>query len=77
MTTQQLLERIDARKTTSYGHYRVTIQYRGKKYTCISNDSLAYDRHLDTECWYSRGKLYTQKEALQTLWNECKRKNNL
>jgi hypothetical protein len=74
MTTQQLLERIDVRSTTSYGHWKVTIQYRGKKYSCISNDSLAYDRHLDED---SRGKLYTQKAALQTLWNECKRKNNL
>ena len=74
MTTQQFLERIDVRKTISYGHYKVTIQYKGRQYSCISTDSVAYDRHLDED---SRGKLYTQKAALQTLWNECKRKNNL
>ncbi len=74
MTTQQLLERIDVRSTTSYGHWKVTIRYRGKKYSCISNESLAVDRHMDDD---SKGKLYTQKDALKILWNECKRKNNL
>jgi hypothetical protein len=75
MTTAQLLQRIDARKAMGYGSYKVTIEFRGKKYTCISNDSLAYDRHLDDD---AKGKgIYTQKDALKSFWNECKRKNNL
>lgn len=73
MNTTELLQRIDVRTTTSYGHYRVTIRYRGKQYSCITTNSLAYDRHLDED---SRG-LYTQKTALKTLWIECKRKNGL
>lgn len=73
MTTAKLLNRIDVRKTIGYGSYKVTIEFRGKKYTCISNDSQAYDRHLDEE---SKGGC-TQKDALKSFWNECKRKNNL
>lgn len=73
MTTQELINRIDVRTTTSYGHYRITIQYRGKQYSCTTNNSLAIDKHDDE---YASG-IYTQKSALLTLWNECKRKNNL
>ena len=73
MTTQELLNRINVSKTSSYGHYKVTITFRNKKYNCISTNSVAYDRHLDED---SKG-IYTQKEALKTFWYECKRKNNL
>jgi hypothetical protein len=73
MTTQELLNRIDARTTSSYGHFRVTIEYRGKKYSCTTTDSMAYDKHLDED---AKG-FHTQKSALKALWNECKRKNNL
>jgi hypothetical protein len=75
MTTAQLSQRIIADRTSSYGHYKVTIQYRGKEYSCISTDSMAYDRYNDE---YAKGRgIYTQKDALQSLWSECKRKNNL
>jgi hypothetical protein len=74
MNISELLQRIDARKTTSYGHYKVTIQYRGKEYSCISTDSQAFDRYLDGDA--TRGH-YTQKDALKAFWNECKRRNNL
>lgn len=73
MTTQELLNRIDVCKTSSYGHYKVTITFRNKKYTCISTDSLAYDKYLDED---AKG-IYTQRIALENLWRECKRKNNL
>lgn len=75
MTTAQLSQRIDARTTTSYGHYKVTIQYRGKQYSCISTDSMAYDRYMYKPL-EKRG-VYTQRDALKSFWNECKRKNNL
>jgi len=75
MTTAQLSQRIDASRTTSYGHYKVTIQYRGKQYSCISTDSMAYDRYMDEDA-KGRG-IYTQLDALKSFWNECKRKNNL
>jgi CTP:phosphocholine cytidylyltransferase-like protein len=74
MTTAQLSQRIIADRTHSYGHYKVTIEYRGKKYSCTTTDSMAYDRYNDEDA--KRGH-YTQRDALKCLWNECKRKNNL
>ena len=73
MSTSELQQRIDVRTTNSYGHYKVTIQFRGKQYSCITTDALAYDRYLDDE---AKG-FYTQRRACLALWNECKRKNNL
>lgn len=73
MTVSELSQRVDAVKTTSYGHYKVTIEYRGKKYSCISTDSMAYDRYLDDDAKTG----YTQKDALKAFWSECKKKNNL
>lgn len=73
MTTAQLSSRIDARTTTSYGHYKVTIKYRGKQYSCITTNALAYDKYMDED---AKG-FYNQRRALLALWNECKRKNNL
>jgi hypothetical protein len=67
MTTQQLSTRIDLR-LTSYGHYRVTIQYRGKQYSCTTTNTMAVDRINSDE---------PDKSALLSLWNECKSANNL
>ena len=75
MTTSELSQRIIADRTHSYGHYKVTIQYRGKQYSCTSTDSMAYDRYLYKPI--SKRGVYTQRDALKSLWNECKRKNNL
>ena len=72
MTTAQLSQRIIADRTSSYGHYKITIQYRGKQYSCTTTDSMAYDRYNDEDA--QRG---VQIDALKSLWNECKRKNNL
>ena len=72
MTTSELSRRIEASTTTSYGHYKVTIKYRGKQYSCTSTDSMAYDRYNDED-----SKIGVQRDALKSFWNECKRKNNL
>lgn len=72
MTTSELSQRIIADRTSSYGHYKVTIQYRGKQYSCISTNSMAYDRYNDDD-----SQTGVQRDALKSLWNECKRKNNL
>lgn len=71
MTEQQLRERVDVHHSYSYGVYEVTIEYRGKKYHCRSNNSLAYDG-LDTGAYG-----ITSKQAYQAFYDECKRKNNL
>lgn len=79
MTTQELRERISI-KWRGYGSYRITIDFRGKMYSCTSHNSLAYDRingYADevsdrvVEC------SYTYKGALQALYDECKRANGL
>lgn len=79
MTAQELSNRITLHRS-GYGSYKVTIEYRGKKYTCHSNNSLAYDRIT----WYAYDvpdravkDFYTYKGALKALWNECKRANGL
>jgi len=58
--------------------YRVTITYRGKEYTCKSNNSTAWDRMDDYNYPdnYVVG-FYTNKGALQEFYDECKRANNL
>lgn len=73
MSTSELQLRINVQTTTSYGHYKVTIHYKGKQYSCITTNALAYDRYLDDD---AKG-FYTQRTACLALWNECKRKNNL
>ena len=63
MSKDELRSRITIR-WKGYGTYKVTIEYRGKLYSCTSHNSLAYDR-ID------------EKGALQAFWDECKRANDL
>jgi hypothetical protein len=74
MTLQQLRDKVNI-GTCLQGHFAVTITYRGKKYTCISTDTLAYD----TIRGYGDGgnDYYTEKQAYQALYDHCKNKNNL
>lgn len=78
MKTEELRSRIDI-QSCGYGSYKVTIEYRGKFYKCTSHNSLAYDRIR--ECEYVPDKavkdFYTYKGALKSLWDECKRNNDL
>ena len=77
MTTQQLRERTRV-EWCGYGQYKVTITFRGKQYTCKSNNSLAYDRLDDPdhgEKWLSCG--YSNHRAWQSFYDECKIKNHL
>lgn len=78
MNVSELSQRVMVSGTTSYGHYKVEILYRGKWYRCTTNNSVAVDRHDDEEAKGPNYQgIYTQKEALKSLYNECKRKNNL
>lgn len=61
-------------------NYKVTIEYRGKIYTCRSNNSLAMDRiHEQSYLRDSqRGTWgYTLRQALQAFYDECKSANNI
>jgi hypothetical protein len=79
MTTQELRGRITI-QWKGYGTYKVTIEYRGKFYSCTTHDSLAYDRitgyAYEVPDMAVKGS-YTYKGALQALFDECKRANYL
>lgn len=72
MTEKELKSRMEVR-WRGYGTYGISILYRGKWYSCISHNSLAYDM-LDE---YESVGYYTSKQAYQALWDECCRTNNL
>ena len=79
MTTQELRSRITVR-WKGYGTYKVTIEYRGKFYSCTSHNSLAYDRITGYAYEVPDRAVkdsYTYKGALQALFDECKRANDL
>lgn len=78
MTLQQLNDKV-AICRESRGQYKVYIEYRGHQYTCVTNNSMAFDAIND---WargndLPNGSYYTPKQAFQSFWDECKRINNL
>jgi hypothetical protein len=79
MTTKELKDRITIR-FSGYGNYKVTIEYRGKLYSCTSNNTLARDRitgYADEVPDRAIKDFYTFKGALLAFYNECKLKNGL
>ena len=81
MTTKDYQSRITqlCHRSGVGGCYFVQIYYRGRFYSCHSNNSLAWDRiHSDdtTPARAERG-FYTLKGALKSFYDECKQKNNL
>lgn len=79
MTTKDLQNKVSVRPQ-SYGSYEVIIEFRGKEYRCVSNNSEAYDRIFEDNYMPKRmlgAGLYTYRQALTSFYNECKIKNNL
>ena len=77
MNTKELRERIFI-SWKGYGTYKVQITYNNKFYTCISHNSLAYDRLRDDSVSDRVSKYgYTYKQALTHFWHACKNENNL
>jgi hypothetical protein len=75
MTTSQLKDRINT-QFAGHGHFKVTIDFRGKEYSCTTTDTMAIDRIGDDTI--DKKRFYvSEKQALTALWNECKRKNDL
>jgi hypothetical protein len=78
MTLKELRQKVRVTRAKGYCSYEVTITYRGKEYTCHSNNSLAWDRLEDGNLHDNEvGGFYTNKSAWQAFYDECKRKNNL
>lgn len=77
MTTEDLMKRVDY-GFRSYGHYNVTIVFRGKEYKCVTTNTMAIDAAERDSLEVDRGAYYTtMKKGLQALYNECKFKNEL
>ena len=77
MTLEQLTDKITVGVCLD-GHFRVSIEYRGKCYSTTSTNTLALDRIHDQDISDTKVACsYTLKGAFQALWNECKRNNNL
>ena len=76
MTLKEFSNKVDL-GTCLMGQFKVTINYRGKDYTCKSNNTQAYDA---IRSWF-RGHIpawgYTPKQAYEVLWDECKTANDL
>lgn len=53
------------------GGYLAIIEYRGKAYTCIINDSTLWDDYHGCHVFNTR------TQAIRIMYNECKRENNL
>ncbi len=71
MTLSQLEDKV-AISPVLQGHFNVTIEYRGKVYSCTSTDTMMSD-----VIRYGDKNGYTRKQAFQALYDYCKRKNNL
>jgi hypothetical protein len=77
MNTQQLQRKVSF-GFSGYGHNKVVITYRGKEYKCTSSNTQATDRIMDDNDGINHDTYYsTKKQAFMSLYNECKRANNL
>jgi hypothetical protein len=77
MTTAQLQKKVSF-GFSGYGHNTVTITFRGKNYKCTSSNTSATDRIMDDNDGINNNAYYTtKKQALMSLYNECKQANNL
>ena len=80
MTLNELREHVVSITWKGWGHYRVTITWRGKEYSTTSNNSLAWDRiksqdyYLDTD---KGSEGCTLKQAYYAFYEEVKRNNHL
>lgn len=72
MTLQNLKDCVTV-SCCGYGTYKVIVTYRGKRYSCLSHDFLAYDRVKYPEGYSPRTRIsgYTLKEAYLALYRFC------
>ena len=78
MTLQELKTKVDRIEKIGYGHWKVTIIYRNKKYSCTTTNSMAVDATTYDENEKRSGHFYpTCKKGYEALYNECLRANEL
>lgn len=78
MTLQELKTKVERIEKTGYGHWRVTIKYRNKNYSCTTMNSMAVDATSYDECERRSSYFYpTCRKGYEALYNECLRSNSL
>ena len=55
MTINDLKNRISNIRFNGYGHFSYTLEYRGQKYACVTNDTISIDRINEGEECGNRG----------------------
>ena len=55
MTINDLKNRISNIRFNGYGHFSYTLEYRGKEYACVTNDTISIDRINEGEECGNRG----------------------
>lgn len=75
LTLAELRDRVKVSRS-GYGRYDVTITFRGRRYRCTSNNSLAYDM-LDWVPGESRHWYRTARQAWLAFYDEVKNENQL
>lgn len=79
MKLDELWYKYQGKRITGSGEYKITFTYKGKEISCRTNNTLAIDRLSVQDILLPR-KIeftYTEKQALQSLYDECKRKNKI
>lgn len=65
-------------QAAGYGHFRVTVGYRGKQYSAVTTNTRAIDRYNNDDISKKRIELnYTQAQAAKALYKEVKRAHSL
>lgn len=79
MTLDKLWQAYQGRAISGYGQYSIQFKYRGRIIQCYTNNTLAIDRlnMLSQLPPRYEAYCYTERQALQALYDECKRKNYL
>lgn len=78
MTLQELKNKVESIVKIGYGQWKVTINYRGKKYSYITNNSMAVDATTLDDNEVRRGRFYTtKKKGYESLYDDCLHFNRL
>lgn len=72
MTLEQLTSKFVCIRYCGNGQYEIVARYRNRLLPCISTNKYAYNAWMCGDNSY-----YTVKQALQALYDECKRQNHV
>lgn len=79
MKLDDLWYKYQGKQITGYGHYKISFVHRKKTISCTTTNTLAIDRINSQDVFTPNQERYgyTERQALQALYDECKRKNGI